>query len=69
MERTAAIAQGAGIDYVLRTPAEVRAHLPQVLIRDCEIAGFEPTGGVVMCERAIEAQLDLGTCTGRNDQR
>ncbi|MEM7536708.1 MAG: N-methyl-L-tryptophan oxidase [Chloroflexota bacterium] len=55
--RTAEIAAGANIPYEQRTAAQVRAHLPYVLMRDGDIAGYEPTGGVVLCEQAVEIQI------------
>ena len=62
--RTAAVASEAGIEYHLRTPAEVGAHLPNVMLRGDELVGFEPTGGIVLCERAIATQLELARRAG-----
>lgn len=62
--KTAAIAANAGIPFDLRTPTQVRNHLPNVLMRDGDQAGFEPSGGVVLCERAVETQLALAQKLG-----
>lgn len=62
--RTAAVAGRAGIPFEMRTPAQVRAHLPCILIDDDDEAGYEPSGGVVLCERAVAAQLALAANRG-----
>jgi sarcosine oxidase len=40
------------------------AHVPQVRLQGDEAIGFEPTGGIVMCERAIATQLQLASAAG-----
>ncbi|MFT5201284.1 MAG: sarcosine oxidase [Candidatus Aldehydirespiratoraceae bacterium] len=57
VSETSRIAAGAGIDYERLGPAEMRERFPQFRIQDDEIAGFEPTGGVVLSERAVAVQL------------
>lgn len=64
VERTAVIAQNANIPFEIRTPTAVRAHQPPILVDDRYNIGFEPTGGVVMCELAIETQLTLARQLG-----
>lgn len=59
VERTAEVAQQANIPFERRTVEAVKAHQPAILIRDCDQVGFEPSGGVVMCERAISLQIAL----------
>jgi len=62
--RTAAVAASAGIDFELRSPEQVAAHTPQIRLQGDEAIGFEPTGGIVMCERAIATQLRLARSAG-----
>lgn len=57
IERSAEVAAEVGVDYEMLTAAEVRQRTPKVLIPDSDYAGFEPTGGQVMAERAVELQL------------
>ncbi len=54
---TDAIAQAAGIDFDILTPAELRVSHPMILVPDDVRVGFEPTGGLVMAERAVAVQL------------
>lgn len=56
---TAAVAQRGHIDFELCTPQQVRQRQPQLVVNDDLRAGYEPTAGVVLSERAIEAQLGL----------
>lgn len=64
VQRTADVAQLADVPFEIRTPAEVRAHLPFVLTSDDDQAGYEPSGGVVLAERAVAAQLELAQGLG-----
>jgi len=64
VHRTADVAQLAGVDFELRTPEEVSAHLPPMVLDGSESIGFEPSGGIVMCERAITIQLRLAEAAG-----
>jgi sarcosine oxidase len=69
---TADIAASAGIEYVEMHPSEVRASHPRILLSDDAKAGFEPTGALIMCERAIAVQIDLARQLGatiRTDER
>ncbi len=54
---TKAIADDAGIDFSIETPADVRQRYPMYQIPDDYRVGFEPTAGLVMAERAVAAQL------------
>ena len=54
---TARIAHDAGIGYELVDPAELRQRQPNLTVPDDAMAGYEPTAGVVMCERAVDLQL------------
>lgn len=56
---TATVANRAGIDFEVTTPDQLMAHLPNVVLQGSERVGFEPNGGVVLSERAIEIQLNL----------
>ncbi len=56
---TSRIADRAGVDFVVEQPSDVRARFPHIKLPDSVRVGFEPTAGLVMCERAIKAQLDL----------
>jgi sarcosine oxidase len=58
------VAMQAGVDFQRHTAAEVRARCPNVLVTDDEVAGFEPTGGIVMCETAVELQIKLAQDMG-----
>ncbi len=58
------VAQLAGIPYTTLTAAEVRAAHPNLKLTNDMRAGHEPTGGVIMCERAVEAQLRLARQNG-----
>jgi len=64
VDRTADVAKDASIPFEIRTANQVRDHLPQVLLQGDEKIGFEPTGGIVMCERAVRIQLDLARSAG-----
>lgn len=64
VQRTADVAASANIPYEIRSPAQVQAHIPQVLIGENDTAGFEPSGGVVLSERAVEMQIKLATEAG-----
>lgn len=61
---TATVAGGAGLDFETLTAAELRDRYQRLLVRDDEHGGFEPTGGAVMCERAVEVQLRLARLAG-----
>ncbi len=64
VERSADIAAGFKVPYEVLTSAEVRQRHPKILIKDDEYAGFEPTGGHVMAERAVAVQLRLAREAG-----
>lgn len=68
VHRTADVAAAADVPYEIRTPEQVRAHVPQVLIQDDDDAGFEPTGGVVLSEQAVKTQLKLAQQLGAATQ-
>lgn len=59
VERSAEVAAEIGVDYEVLSATEVRARHPKILITEGEYAGFEPTGGHVMAERAIDVQIKL----------
>jgi sarcosine oxidase len=61
---TAEVAQTGGIDFRLLNPDDLRREQPAINIGDHERAGIEPTGGVVMAERAVEVQLSLAAADG-----
>ncbi len=59
VERTAEVADQANIPFERRTVEAVKAHQPAILIRDSDQVGFEPSGGVIMCEEAVRTQIVL----------
>ena len=65
------LAQAHGIDHTMWSGAEVRHRYPQLQVRDTDHAYFEPTGGFVLSERAVSAQLGqaqkLGATVCTND--
>lgn len=61
---TADVANAGGIDFRLLEPAELRLEQPAILVRDEDRVGIEPTGGVVMAERAVGLQLSLARTEG-----
>ena len=61
---TARIADEGGIPYELLSPAKVRESWPWIKVPDERNAGFEPTAGLVMAERAVEVQLQLAAELG-----
>ncbi|MEM8862785.1 MAG: FAD-dependent oxidoreductase, partial [Chloroflexota bacterium] len=64
VDRSAEVAREANVNFETLSAAEVRAKSPKILITDDEHAGFEPTGGHVMIEKAIAVQLDLARQLG-----
>lgn len=58
------IARLAGIPYSTLTAAEVRAAHPKLKPTDDMRGGYEPTGGVILCERAVAAQITLARQAG-----
>lgn len=64
VDRTAAVAAIAGIEFEIRTPAAVQSHIPNIKLHGDERIGFEPSGGVVACELAVEVQLRLARAAG-----
>lgn len=67
---TERVAMQANIDFERQTAGQVCTLFPNVLVSDDEVVGFEPTGGIVMCETAVALQLQLAQqmgatiCTG-----
>jgi len=61
VDATARIAAGAGIDYELHNQDEIQRRFPAIKAAATEHGGYEPTGGIVMCEQAVVAQLRLAT--------
>lgn len=62
--RTAGIAARAGIGYEVFDGSELSRRHPQVRATSAAAVGFEPTAGIVMCERAVEVQLVLARAGG-----
>lgn len=56
---TARVAADAGIRFDRLSADETRSRFPVLRLRDDEVAGHEPTAGVVMIEQAIRVQLRL----------
>ena len=54
---TQQIAAAHGIEHAMWSGAEVRRRYPPILARDSEHAYYEPTGGFVLSEKAVAAQL------------
>ena len=61
---TAEIARAAGIAFSLERPQDVRARFPPLRISDAVRVGYEPTGALVMAERALIAQIALAREAG-----
>jgi len=64
VEQTAAIARQFAIEHQIWDATTVRTRWPQLRISDREHAYYEPTGGLVAVERAIETQLRLAKQRG-----
>lgn len=64
VEHTAAIARQFAIEHQVWDAATVRQRWPHLRITDREHAYYEPTGGLVAVERAIETQLRLAKQRG-----
>ena len=64
VSQTQAIAAASGIDYSVLSAADFGAMFPNVVLDPGERIGFEPTGGIVMAEAAVSAQLDLARGLG-----
>jgi sarcosine oxidase len=64
VEHTATIANQFNIDHQILDAETVRQRWPQLRITDREHAYYEPTGGIVAVERAIETQLRLAKQRG-----
>jgi len=64
VEQTAAIARQFAIEHQIWDVMTVRTRWPQLRISDREHAYYEPTGGLVAVERAIETQLRLAKQRG-----
>ncbi len=64
VERSAEVAAEIGVDFEILQPEEVRARYPKIKIADTDYAGFEPTGGHVMAEVAVDVQLKLAQQLG-----
>jgi len=69
VDATARIAADAGIDYELHDHQTIRNRYSAIAVGATERGGFEPTGGIVMCERAIAAQLRLAADHGAELRR
>lgn len=59
VERTREIAEDHNIPHLVESPATVRETHPQFLLRDHEETIFELTGGVVLCEDAVDVQIRI----------
>lgn len=72
VEHTAVLANQFGIEHQVWRADAVRQRWPQLRMSDHEHAYYEPTGGLVAVERAIETQLRLAKQRGaavRLDER
>lgn len=61
---TEAVARPAGVPFERLTAAEIRSRFPVLRPGSHEVFGFEPSGGVVMAERAVRLQLDAARGSG-----
>lgn len=61
---TEAVATRAGLEFERLTSHEARHRHPGYRIRDDEVVGFEPAGGLVMAEFAVAAHLDQARSHG-----
>ena len=64
LQRTQDLAARFGIAHEILDAAEIHRRYPQFLVRDEEIAYYEPGGGYVYPERCISAQLDRAQARG-----
>ena len=64
IQRTSEIATAANIPFERRTPQEVGRHLPNVVLRNDDEIGYEPSAGVVLSEEAIRTQIELALTLG-----
>lgn len=68
---TAAVAAESGIAYHEMTPAAVRKAHPLLKVDDSYRIGYEPTGGIVLSDRAVKIQLQeaqrLGAAVATNE--
>jgi len=53
-----------GLPLQSLTPSEIRTRYPTLKVRDEEVGVFEPDGGVLAPERAVDAQLRLAVAAG-----
>ena len=51
------VAKAGNIAFERWTPDQVRATHPNLMLRDDEAVGHEPTAGLVLCERAVAVQV------------
>lgn len=68
---TARIAADGGIPFETVSPDAARERHPWIAVADDQKVGFEPTAGLVMVERCVEAQLEraaAGGATMRTDE-
>lgn len=64
VQRTAAVAADAGVDFELETPEQAMTRFPNLIVDAQASVGYEPTAGIVMCERAVDVQLQLAQQNG-----
>ena len=57
VERTAAVARAGNVPFYRQSAEQTRSAFPALRLRDDEQVGFEPSAGVVLCEKAVVAQL------------
>ncbi len=62
--RTHAIGADAGIPVSLLDPADASRRCPPLQVPDDVSVAYEPTAGLVACEAAVTAQLDLARAAG-----
>jgi sarcosine oxidase len=61
---TRAAAEAYDLPLEMLSTADLRARYPNLRVRDGEIAAFEPDGGVVFPEAAVNAHLELAAAHG-----
>jgi sarcosine oxidase len=64
VNRTRAAAEAYHLPLEMLSTAVLRARYPNLRVRDGEVAAFEPDGGVVFPEAAVNAHLELAAAHG-----
>lgn len=64
VQGTKAAARALGIEHVCMTPAEVRARFPAITLPEAWEGVFQPDGGIIRADRAIQRCLEAARARG-----